>query len=208
MKISPNKFVSLSYDLNVGEGDEKELMERATSEQPLEFIFGTSSMLEAFENNIDGLVEGDSFSFTLTPEQAYGEYDDEHVVDLPRNIFEVDGKMDETVIFEGNTIPMMDANGNRLNGSVVSVVDDTVKMDFNHPLAGETLHFSGSVLAVREASAEEIAALFAPQGGGCGSGCGCSSEAASGGCGSGCGCSTEEEEPASSGGCGSGCSCG
>lgn len=205
MKISPNKFVSLSYDLNVGEGDEKELMEKATPEQPLEFIFGTNSMLEAFEKNVDGLAQGDSFDFVLTPDQAYGEYDDDHLVDLPKNIFEVDGKMDESVVFEGNTIPMMDSNGNRLNGSVVSVSDDVVKMDFNHPLAGETLHFSGNVLSVREASAEEIAALFAPQGGGCGSGCGCGSSDDSEGCGSGCGCGSSEESEGSS--CGSGCGC-
>nr|WP_297161493.1 FKBP-type peptidyl-prolyl cis-trans isomerase [uncultured Dysgonomonas sp.] len=205
MKISPNKFVSLSYDLNVGEGDEKELMEKATPEQPLEFIFGTNSMLEAFEKNVDGLAQGDSFDFVLTPDQAYGEYDDDHLVDLPRNIFEVDGKMDESVVFEGNTIPMMDSNGNRLNGSVVSVSDDVVKMDFNHPLAGETLHFTGNVLSVREASAEEIAALFAPQGGGCGSGCGCGSSDDSEGCGSGCGCGSSDESEGSS--CGSGCGC-
>lgn len=191
MKIEPNKFVSLSYDLTVGEGDEKELMERATAEQPLDFIYGTNSMLEAFESNIVGLSEGSSFDFTLTPDQAYGEYDDEHLVDLPRNIFEVDGKMDETVIFEGNTIPMMDASGNRLNGSVVSVDEATVKMDFNHPLAGETLNFAGKVLLVRDSTAEEIAALFAPQGGGCGCGCGSGEEkeGESCGCGSGgCGC--------------------
>lgn len=205
MKISPNKFVSLSYDLNVGEGDEKELMEKATPEQPLEFIFGTNSMLEAFEKNVDGLAQGDSFDFVLTPDQAYGEYDDDHLVDLPRNIFEVDGKMDESVVFEGNTIPMMDSNGNRLNGSVVSVSDDVVKMDFNHPLAGETLHFTGNVLSIREASAEEIAALFAPQGGGCGSGCGCGSSDDSEGCGSGCGCGSSDESEGSS--CGSGCGC-
>lgn len=191
MKISPNKFVSLSYDLNVGEDNEKELMERATSEQPLEFIFGTNSMLEAFEKNINNLTEGDSFDFILSPDQAYGEYNDEHVVELPRNIFEVDGKMDEKVVFEGNTIPMMDANGNRLNGSVISVADDAIKMDFNHPLAGETLHFTGNVLSVREATPEEIAELFAPQDGcGCGSGCGCDDEPSDSGhgCGSGCGC--------------------
>lgn len=199
MKITPNKFVSVSYDLNVGEGSEKELMERATAENPLEFIFGTNSMLEAFEKNLEDLTEGDAFDFILTLEQAYGEYDDEHVVDLPRNIFEVEGKLDENVVFEGNTVPMMDANGNRLNGSVVSVGDDVIKMDFNHPLAGETLHFTGNILSVREATAEEIAALFAPQGGGCG-------------CGSGCGCGGGEEEAEScgcgSGGCNSGgCGC-
>jgi FKBP-type peptidyl-prolyl cis-trans isomerase SlyD len=189
MKISTNNFVALSYDLNVGEGEERELMERATAENPLEFIYGTKSMLEAFEQNIDGLEEGDSFEFVLTPDQAYGEYDDEHVVDLPRNIFEQDGKLNEEVIFEGNIVPMMDTNGNRLNGSVVAVKDDVVTMDFNHPLAGETLNFSGKVLTVRESTPEEIAALFAPQGG---CGCGCDD------------CGTDEEDAC---GCGSGCGC-
>jgi len=186
MKISPNKYVSLSYDLNVGVDGEQELMERATPEQPLDFIYGTNSMLEAFENNLNGLSEGDSFDFSLTPEHAYGEYDDEHVVDLPKNIFEVEGKVDEEVLYEGNTIPMMDTNGNRLNGSVISVGADTVKMDFNHPLAGETLHFNGKVLTVREATPEEIAAIFAPQG--CGCGCddeNCGEKGAEGGCGCG-----------------------
>lgn len=196
MKISTNNFVALSYDLHVGEGEERELMERATDETPLEFIFGTNSMLEAFEKNLEGLSEGDSFDFILTPDQAYGEYDDEHVVDLPRNIFEVDGKLNEEVVFEGNTVPMMDSNGNRLNGSVVSVGDDVIKMDFNHPLAGETLNFTGKVLNVRESTPEEIAALFAPQGGGCGCGCGGHEEE-----GEGCGCGSN------GGGCGSGCSC-
>ncbi len=202
MKISTNKFVSLSYDLNVGEGEERELMERATAETPLDFIYGTNSMLEAFEKNIDGLTEGDSFDFVLTPDEAYGEYDDEHVVDLPRNIFEQDGVLNEEVIFEGNMVPMMDSSGNRLNGSVVAVKEDVITMDFNHPLAGETLNFSGKVLAVRESTPEEIAALFAPQDGGCGCGSGC-------GCGDGeedsCGCGSGEKEMA--GGCGSGCGC-
>lgn len=201
MKISTNKFVALSYDLTVGEGEELELMERATAETPLEFIFGTNSMLEAFEKNIDGLAEGDSFNFVLTPDEAYGEYDDEHIVDLPRHIFEQDGVLNEEVIFEGNTVPMMDTNGNRLNGSVVEVKDDIVKMDFNHPLAGETLNFSGKVLNVRESTPEEIAALFAPQGGcGCGSGCGCGDDEEGS-----CGCGSEKEM--AGGGCGSGCGC-
>lgn len=201
MKISTNKFVALSYDLNVGEDEERELMERATAETPLEFIFGTNSMLEAFEKNIDGLSEGDSFDFILTPDQAYGEYDDEAVVDLPRHIFEQDGVLNEEVIFEGNTVPMMDTNGNRLNGSVVEVKDDVITMDFNHPLAGETLNFTGKVLTVRESTPEEIAALFAPQGCGCGSGCGCGDGEEDG-----CGCGSNEKEMA--GGCGSGCGCG
>ena len=200
MQISDNKYVTVTYDLNVGEGDERELMERATAQQPLEFIFGTNSMLEAFENQLKGLSQGDTFSFRLTPEEAYGDYDDTKVLELPKNIFEIDGKIDKEVLFEGNTLPMMDSSGNRLVGSVVSVGDDVVTMDFNHPLAGEIMHFEGTVMGVREASAEEIAALFSGGGCGCGSGgCGSGEE---GGCGSsdesqygGCGCG--------SGGCGS-----
>jgi len=57
MKISDNKYVILTYDLNVGEGDERELMEQATPDKPLEFIFGTNQMLKAFEDNIYGLSE-------------------------------------------------------------------------------------------------------------------------------------------------------
>lgn len=192
MKISENKYVTLAYDLNVGEGDERELMEQATTENPLEFIFGTNSMLEAFEEQLNGLSESDKFSFSLTPEQAYGDYDEEKIVELPKNIFEVDGKIDSNLLIEGNTIPMMDSSGNRLMGAVVDIKEDTVTMDFNHPLAGETMHFDGTVLGVREASAEEIAALFSG-GGGCS---GCSSDD----CGSGCGCS-------SGGDCGPGCNC-
>lgn len=190
MKISTNKFVSLSYDLTVGDED-KELVEQATVETPLDFIFGTGSMLGAFENNLEGLAEGDAFNFVLNPAEAYGEYNDEHVIDLPRDMFEQDGPLNEDVIFVGNTVPMMDASGMRLNGMVVEITDSTVKMDFNHPLAGETLNFAGKVLAIREATAEELAALVMPQGGGCG-------------CGSSCGCGSGEEES----GCGSGCGCG
>ena len=201
MKISENKYVTLSYDLNVGEGEERELMEQATAERPMEFIFGTNSMLEAFEKQLEGLSKGDTFSFQLTPEEAYGDYDDSKIVELPKHIFEIDGKIDDQVLFEGNTVPMMDSSGNRLSGSVVSIAEDVVTMDFNHPLAGETMHFEGAVTGVRDASAEEIAALFSGGGCGCGSGgcgscgdegdeggCGCGSESGSGGCGSGCNC--------------------
>lgn len=196
MKISDNKYVTLVYDLTVGEGEEREVMEQATAENPLEFIFGTNSMLEAFEKNIENLSEGDTFDFSLTPEDAYGDYDDTKIIELPKNIFEVDGKIDEEMLFEGNTLPMMDSSGNRLMGSVVSISDNVVTMDFNHPLAGEIMNFKGTVKDVREASAAEIAALFS------GGGCGCGS----GGCGT-CGDSDDDGGGCGSGGCGSGCSC-
>ena len=169
MKISANKYVAVIYDLNVGEGEERELMEKATREVPLKFIYGMGMMIPAFEEALMGLEEGEKFDFSITPENAYGEYNEEHVLDLPKSIFEVDGKFDSEMVKEGNTIPMMDASGQRINGSVLEVKDDVVVMDFNHPLAGETLHFTGEVIDVHEPTAEEIAALTAPAGG-CGEG--------------------------------------
>lgn len=197
MRISKNKFVSVTYDLNVGEGDERELMERATKEQPLKFIFGIGAMLKHFEEHLNGLSSGDKFDFSLSPEQAYGEHEADHVVELPKHIFEIDGKFDAEHIKEGETIPMMNSNGERMNGSVLEVNDKHVLMDFNHPLAGETLHFSGEVIDVHEPTEEEIAEINNMMNGGC-SGCG------DGCCSDGC-CGDHDEEHGA--GCGGGCHC-
>lgn len=197
MKISDKTFVAVSYKLSVGEGSDVELMEEATSDKPLSFVFGTGSMLPAFEDKIAGLGQGDKFSFSLTNEEAYGDFNEDYVIELPKSVFEVDGKFDNEQVFEGNTLPMMDSNGNRMNGSVLEVKEDVVVMDFNHPLAGEILNFDGEVLTVREATAEEIAALSAGGcscGGDCGcggndqEGCGCDSGSGDEECGCGCGC--------------------
>jgi len=200
MKITANKSVSAEYELYVdGEnGAEPELMEKATAAQPLSFIYGVGMMLPKFEENLFGLSVGDKFDFNIAAEEAYGLYEDENVLDLDRSIFEIDGKIDEKIIFAGNVVPLMDSEGHRLNAQVVEVNDTHVKVDLNHPLAGENLHFIGTVTEVREATEKELSALT---GGGCGCGSG---GCGSGGCDSGdCGCDDEED----SGSCGSGCGC-
>jgi FKBP-type peptidyl-prolyl cis-trans isomerase SlyD len=169
MKITTNKFVSVIYDLNVGEGDEHELMEQATLAEPMNFVFGTGSMLPALENELLGRKVGDTFKFTLPPTDAYGEYNEEYLMELPKNVFEVEGEFDSQVVREGNTVPMIDSNGNRLNGSVLEVKKEAVLIDFNHPLAGETLHFSGKVVDVHEPTEEDLASLSADR---CNCGCG------------------------------------
>lgn len=200
MKITANKSVSAEYELYV-DGDkegELELMEKATDQQPLSFIYGVGMMLPKFEEQLYGLAAGDRFDFTIEVNDAYGPYEDENVLDLDRSIFEIDGKLDEKMIFAGNVVPLMDSEGHRLNAQVVEVTDSHVKVDLNHPLAGENLHFKGSVLEVREATDAELSALF-NSGGGCGSG----------GCGSGCGCGDghDHDHDDHDHGCGSGCGC-
>lgn len=197
MKITNNAVVNAEYELYVdGENGELELMERATSEQPLNFIYGIGMMLPKFEQNLNGLETGDSFDFTISNEEAYGPYDDEAVIELERAVFEIDGKLDEEMVFEGNVVPLMDSEGNRLQAQVVSVNDTHVTVDLNHPLAGENLHFKGKVLEVREATEEELNALLGG-GGGCGCGGNCGD-----GCGDDCGCNDDHNH---SHGCGCGC---
>ncbi|MDR1601034.1 MAG: peptidylprolyl isomerase [Tannerella sp.] len=166
MKIAIDSFVSVIYDLNTGTGDDRKLKECATAESPLEFIFGTGVVLPAFEDRLKGLEAGGTFQFSLPPEHAYGEYEEENVIELPKKVFEMDGQFDAEFVREGSVLPMESSDGYRMNGTVMTVDTDTVVMNFNHPLAGETLHFSGKVLTVRQATAEDIAKL-----GGCGCGC-------------------------------------
>lgn len=180
-----NYYVALTYDLKVG--DEDELMESTTPENPFTFYSGVGMVLEDFEKAILACPADGEFDFTIPAERAYGEYDDESVIDLPKSIFMVNGKIDNDILFEGNIVPLQDNEGNRINASVVSVGADTVTVDLNHPLAGENLHFVGKVLVKREADMEEIKNALQPSCGGCGggqcsSGCSCDSDCACGGC--------------------------
>lgn len=183
MEINQNKVVAITYTLIV---DGKEA-DKATEERPLDFIFGTGMLLPKFEENLEGKKVDDTFEFTLTPEEGYGMPMPEMIVELPKNIFEVDGKVQENLLFVGNIIPMMNNMGGIMQGKVAEVREDVVIMDFNHPMAGKTLNFSGKVIEVREATEQELTdGLFgekkAHQGGCSGS---CSDDCCSS-CGGGC----------------------
>ena len=202
MVIENEKVVSLTYELRTQEGGE--IVEKVEGENPLNFVYGAGMMLPKFEEKISGLKIGDTFKFSLTASEAYGEFNQDALVELPKSIFEVEGVVDESMLSVGNVIPMQDNQGNRFNGVVKEVREDFVQMDFNHPMAGQTLFFQGAVVGVREASEQELMSL---KGGGCGcgdngcgSGCACDSE---GGCG--CedkGCGTYDEAEGGKGGCG------
>ena len=152
MTIADEKVVSLTYTLTV----DGQVKDQTTAENPLEFIFGLGYLLPKFEENIKGMKVGDKFAFTLTPEEGYGVFDPQSVIDLPKNIFEIDGKIQEDLLTPGNVIPMMNQAGGVIPGKVVSVSEDSVKMDFNHELAGATLNFTGEIVGVREATEKEL----------------------------------------------------
>lgn len=153
MKIEQNRIVSLTYTLEA----DGEIIETVRSEQPMQFMYGAGNLLPSFEEQIAGKSEGDAFDFVLTAANAYGEYEEEAVMDLPREMFEIDGEFDDETITPGAQVPMQDSDGNRLYGIVEGVDDTTVRMDFNHPMAGFDLHFTGQIVGVREATPEDLA---------------------------------------------------
>ena len=167
-----NKYITVAYKLYSIEDGEREFTEEATVEHPFQFISGLGLTLDAFEEQIKNLNAGDKFDFTIACTDAYGEYDDDHVIELPKEIFLIDGKFDNEHITAGAVVPLMTAEGQRINGSVVEVKDDVVVMDMNHPLAGCDLNFTGKVLESRPATNEELAeAARLLSGEGCGCGC-------------------------------------
>lgn len=196
MTITKEKVVSLIYELRL-DSPNGEIIESLSNDNPLVFLYGFGNLLPKFEENIDGLNIGDKFDFNLSSADAYGEVNDSAIVSVPISAFEVDGAVDSDLLKLGNTIPMRDNQGNRMNGVVKEVTNSEVKMDFNHPLAGCHLYFKGEVSDVREATEEELSH------GHIHSSCGCGSDGCEDGCGDGCGDMSESE------GCGSGsCGCG
>ncbi|MBX9851524.1 MAG: peptidylprolyl isomerase [Cytophagaceae bacterium] len=158
MKIAKNKVVSVTYELSTkDESGQIVLLEKADPKNPMVFLFGHSGLPEKFEAELDGLDNGSAFQFTLESDEAYGDFEDEAVVRLPLDIFKVEGQFNEKDFPVGTFVPMSDSEGNMMQGRVLEVTDKDIQMDFNHPLAGMDLYFKGTVVEVRDASAEEIA---------------------------------------------------
>jgi FKBP-type peptidyl-prolyl cis-trans isomerase SlyD len=190
--IEPGKYVELGYDLYEVAADGTETLVHQTDvDDPERIIFGvTRGMIVPLERAIEGLKVGDSFNVAVKAAEAFGPHDPEQVVDLDRDLFVVDGKFDKDMVKIGALVPMMTADGYRINGKVTAVTAEKVTMDFNHPLAGKDVRFAGSIITVREATPEELQPAHGC--GGCGGGC------QSGGCSEGCGCGDGN----SCGGCG------
>ena len=155
MTISNEKVVTLVYQLKV-DNSEGDVVETVKEDKPFVFLYGAGLMLPKFEENLSGLKAGDKFEFTLKAEDAYGLATEDAVMDLPKNLFEVEGKIEDGLLEEGNVIPMQNNEGQKFNGVVVEVKDESVIKDFNHPLAGDDLFFTGHIMEVREATKEEV----------------------------------------------------
>lgn len=162
MKVEQNKMVAVDYTLTV----DGKIADQSQPGKPLEFICGMGMLLPKFEAAIMGKEPGEKVAFTLEAKDGYGEVIPEAVVELPKTVFMMEGKIAEEILFVGSQIPMADAQGNRMVGVVREVKADSIMMDFNHPMAGKTLNFEVEVVSVRDVTPEDLASQ-----GSCGCGC-------------------------------------
>lgn len=178
---TPNKYVTVAYELYT-DNDKgiHELVEKAPIEHPFQFISGLGIALDSFESKILALTEGETFDFVLKVDEAYGPYEQDHVIELPKETFAINGRFDKDMVYPGAVLPLVNADGMRFQGLVLELKDNTVIIDLNHPLAGKDLHFKGQVVTMRDATNEEIQTLINHEGCNCGGDC-------EGGCEGGCG---------------------
>lgn len=159
MIIAPEKVVGLTFELHVSNGNtDKKLIETAGAENPFFFLVGQSGLPPAFEEALMGLDQDKTFDFEVEMLDAYGPIEKEAMVEIPNEVFtDPTGKFDSENVTLGKFLYLEDEQGQQHRGKVMGLGAETVTMDFNHPLAGYNLHFSGTVIEVREAAADEIA---------------------------------------------------
>ena len=187
MDKQQNKFIAVAYKLYTEMDGERELTEIASKENPFAFISGFGISLDEFEKQVEGLPTGAEFDFTIDKKDAYGEFFDERVVELERSVFEIDGKFDDEHVKVNAMLPMQNEQGDQFVARVKDISDDKVTLDLNHPLAGKSLNFVGSIVENRDATEQEISSLIKRLSTGCGGCGGCGGGDCEGGCEGGCG---------------------
>ena len=148
MQIKDGHLVTLNYRLYI-DSPAGELIEETQPEDPYTFIVGTGEQLEAFEKNILGLKAKDKFSFGILMDKAFGKVDENAIAEVPKNAFEHEGKIDESIFKMHKVLPMKDGEGNEFKGVIIAIGEEDITMDFNHPLAGEDIWFDGEVVEVK-----------------------------------------------------------
>lgn len=149
--------VSMEYTLHV----DGELLDSSEGQDPLEFLTGHGNIISGLEREMIGMKVGDSKDVIVAAADGYGEYDEEAFLDVPRNQFPKDMPVEE-----GLELTVRDDSGEGRYARIESVKGETVRLNFNHPLAGDELHFNVKVVSLREPTDEELDHGHVHQGGG------------------------------------------
>ncbi len=145
--VQDNMVITLDYKLIA----EDEILESTENGEPIQFIQGIGQIIPGLENALYGMEIGDQKTVVIQPEDAYGEYDPESVQEAKKEEFS-----EEVPLDVGTFIDLEDDEGDVLSAQIIAAEEETVTLDFNHPLAGKTLTFEITLTDFRTASEEEL----------------------------------------------------
>ena len=146
-KVTENMAVSMEYTLTV----DGEVLDSSEEHGPIEFLLGYQNIIPGLEKAVEGMAVGESKDVVVAAKDGYGESDPSEIKDVSKDEFP-----DEIPLKPGVDLEMKDDEGHLVHGTILEVGEESIKMDFNHPLAGKELHFAVKVVGLREATAEEL----------------------------------------------------
>jgi FKBP-type peptidyl-prolyl cis-trans isomerase SlyD len=146
--VAPGVVVGIDYRLTVEDGTE---VDNTSGRDPLHYLHGHGNIVPGLESALEGLEQGASIDVELSPEDAFGVRDEQRVVEVERERLDFDPEI-------GAVVAAQLPDGRMQHLQIAEVTDDTVTLDGNHPLAGETVRFEVTVRSLREATDEEMAA--------------------------------------------------
>lgn len=147
MKAAKNAVVSMHYTLTMDDGTE---VDSSVGSEPLVFLFGNGEIIPGLEGALEGKAAGDEFKVKIVPAEGYGEYDENLTRVVPRKAFRSTNDLSVGMQFEAMT------DDGPVVMSVTKVEGDNITVDANHPLAGKSLNFDVKVVAIRQATKEEL----------------------------------------------------
>lgn len=147
--IQDNMVVSIDYTVKLDDG---EVVDTSVGREPLQYIHGQDMIIPGLEKALKGMQSGDSQTLIIPPAEAYGERLEGAQQWLPRDVFPAD-----MILEPGMPFQAQDQNDHLVTLYVSEVQDDQVEVDYNHPLAGETLHFEVTIMGIRPATEQELA---------------------------------------------------
>ena len=160
LKVADGRVVCLDYTLRL---NDDEIVDTSEEREPIEFVQGQQQIVPGLEQALYGMGVGEAKTVTVAPAQGYGQRNPEASQDVPREAFQ-----EGVELHPGMAIQVSDGSGRTATAFIAEVREDSVELDFNHPLAGETLHFDVEVVDVREVAPADLM-------GGCATCAGCSS---------------------------------
>lgn len=146
-KVQAGRVVAMDYTLHV----DGEKIDSSEGREPLEYLHGAGNIIPGLEREMAGMEVGESKQVVVSPADGYGESDPDAFIEIPRSEFPQDIPLEL-----GLELQVQDPSGNPMYARIDAITDESVRLDFNHPLAGKELHFSVKIVGLREPTEEEL----------------------------------------------------